>query len=98
MAAELTVHTDSDRFVLDGELDTHTSPQLDAELGQVAEGSALVLDIAGVSFISSAGLTVILNAQRRLTESGGSLRVERPTPAVQRMIELSGLADTFGLG
>ena len=97
MAAELNVHIQADRFTLVGELDTHTSPQLASALTDVDGGSAVVLDVAGVSFISSAGLSVILNAQRSLTESGGSLRVEAPTAPVARMIELSGLAEAFGL-
>jgi anti-anti-sigma factor len=50
-----------------------------------------------VTFISSAGLSVILNAQRRLEESGGSLRVREPLPAVARLIQLSGLSGKLGL-
>ena len=97
MAAELSVHHEANRLILVGELDTHTSPALEAELVDVADGAELTLDLAGVTFISSAGLTAILNGQRRLEETGGSLGVASPNPAVARMIELSGLTETFGL-
>lgn len=97
MAAELHLHIDADRLVLVGELDTHTSPQLESRLAEIDGDSEVAIDLAGVSFISSAGLSVILNAKRRLDESGGSVRVENPTPAVARMIELSGLSEAFGL-
>lgn len=98
MAAELTVTSlDSTTLALAGELDTHTAQQLVGELATVPAGTALVLDLAAVTFISSAGLSAILNAQRRLEESGGSLRVREPLPAVARLIELSGLAGKLGL-
>ena len=98
MAAELTVTSiDSNNVALAGELDTHTAQQLSDELGTVPGGTRLVLDLGAVTFISSAGLSSILNAQRRLEESGGSLQVQGATPAVARLIELSGLSDTLGL-
>ena len=99
MAAELTVTTiDTDGTIaVSGELDTHTAPQLAEHLAGIAEGTAVVLDLSGTTFISSAGLSTILNAQRQLSSSGGSLRVASPTVAVARLIELSGLNATLGL-
>ena len=99
MAAELTITSTDDgaRLDLAGELDTHTAPQLVDQLDGVADGVDLVVGLAAVAFISSAGLAALLNAQRRLAESGGSLVVEAPSPAVSRLIELSGVADKLGL-
>jgi anti-anti-sigma factor len=98
MAAELQI-TDGGAGTLElsGELDTHTAPQLADRLAELTAGSRAVLDLAGVTFISSAGLSAILNAQRRLEQSSGSLTVSNPTPSVERMIALSGLTETFGL-
>ncbi|MFN3214864.1 MAG: STAS domain-containing protein [Acidimicrobiales bacterium] len=97
MAAELTItaagaHT----LVMVGELDTHTATQLAEQLESIADGTPLVLDVAGVSFISSAGLSAILTTQRRLDGSGGSLTLRSPTATVARLVELSGLSDTLG--
>ena len=97
MAAELTISSDGEAIVLDGEIDTHTAPQLGEHLATIADGSDVILDMRGVQFISSAGLSVTLNAQRRLSESGGSLVLRAPTTPVRRVIELSGLAETLGV-
>jgi len=97
MAAELMITAaDADTLVMVGELDTHTATQLGERLDTIADGTPLVLDLAGVSFISSAGLSVILTTQRRLDASGGSLTLRSPTPTVSRLVELSGLSDTLG--
>ena len=64
---------------------------------QISGGSDVaVLDLAAVSFISSAGLTAMLTAQSRLKAAGGSLTVQNPTPAVERMFSLSGLTTLLG--
>lgn len=97
MAAELTVTAaDGHTLALVGELDTHTATQLRERLDAVPDATPLVLDVSGVTFISSAGLSVILNAQRRLDGSGGSLTLHSPTPAVSRLVELSGLSGKLG--
>lgn len=97
MAAELTVTAaDGHTLTLVGELDTHTATRLGARLDAVGDGTPLVLDVSGVTFISSAGLSVILNAQRRLEGSGGSLTLQSPTAAVRRLVELSGLSGKLG--
>jgi len=98
MAAELTfTFIDPETLLLAGELDTHTAQQLSDELATVPAGTDLVLDLSSLTFIASAGLSAVLNAQRRLEESTGSLRVQSATPAVARLIELSGLSETLGL-
>jgi len=96
MAAELTVtEVDANTLTLMGEVDTHTAPQLEHRLASVVDGTSLVLDLGGVSFISSAGLSVILNAQRRLEASGGSLSLRSVSATVTRLVELSGLSSTL---
>ena len=80
-----------------GELDTHTAPQLAHYLEDLDPSSPLELDLSATSFISSAGLSAILNAQRRHEEHGGSLRVAAADANIARTIELSGLAELLGL-
>ena len=97
MAAEVTILTDGDVVRVSGELDTHTSPQLAQHFATIDDSATVQLDLAETSFISSAGLSVILNTQRRLAAGGGSLEVVAVAPNVARLVELSGLADAFGL-
>lgn len=97
MAAELQISDRSGNTVaLSGEIDTHTAPVLEQRLTTIEAGGTVVLDLADVSFISSAGLTAMLTTQSRLRDSGGSLTVQNPTAAVERMIALSGLNDLLG--
>ncbi len=100
MAAELSIVAGDSpgTWALVGELDTHTAPELAAQLEQLGDGIDVTLDLSATTFISSAGLSVMLNAQRRQESTGGSLRVTDPTPPVARLIELSGLSATLGLG
>ena len=98
MAAQLDItESDPGHIALVGELDTHTAPQLVQYLGDMAPETAISLDLEATTFISSAGLSAILNAQRRHVEHGGSLVVTAADANVARTIELSGLAEVLGL-
>lgn len=99
MVAELRLETGNDVGVwrVIGELDTHTAPHLAARLGEIDTGTDVVLDLSQMPFVSSAGLSVMLNAQRSFADGGGSLRVAHPTTAVARLIQISGVGPTLGL-
>ena len=65
---------------LEGRLDTTTSPQLEAELSASLDGvKQLTLDLQQLAYLSSAGLRVILGAQKRNEQAGtnGSAPCER---------------------
>ena len=56
---------------LEGRLDTTTSPQLEAELSASLDGvKQLTLDLQQLAYLSSAGLRVILGAQKRMNKQG----------------------------
>ena len=56
---------------LEGRLDTTTSPQLEAELSASLDGvTQLTLDLKQLAYLSSAGLRVILGAQKRMNKQG----------------------------
>jgi anti-sigma B factor antagonist len=64
----------------------------------VAAGcTALVLDMTDVTFIDSTGLSVLLNALRRITRAGGRLALVCTNPTVLRLFEITRLDTTFGL-
>lgn len=80
-----------------GELDVFTTPLLrDALLGLPLESlSAAVVDLAGLTFIDSSGLGVLVAAQKKLRTGGGALRVVCDGGPVLRMLEITGLLGTI---
>ena len=77
-----------------GRLDSATSPDLSVRLDQLADGGGqrLVLDLARVDFVSSAGLRAILSALKRLKGGHGDLALCSVQPPVQEVLEISGFA------
>ena len=76
-----------------GRLDTSTAPVLDKTIGEnVPENSALVLDMKGLEYISSAGLRVLLGAQERMQKIG-SMKVIHVCEEVMEVFEMTGFAD-----
>lgn len=82
-----------------GEVDASSSGELAAVLDRLidARPSAVAVDMAGVTFIDSSGLKVLVTAQRRLVETGGELRVIHLSPAVDRLLTLCGLHSVLGV-
>ena len=87
--------TDVVTFVLEGELDPHTSPMLQTTIDETTgdDTTGLVLDFSSVSFVDSAGLRVIADTHRRLQDAGGGLVVRHPSAGLMRLLTLTGLAD-----
>jgi anti-sigma B factor antagonist len=80
-----------------GEIDLHTAPSLrDAALAALRKhGATLRIDLREVPFMDSTGLEVLLATRRRAELEGGSLTLLGPTPAVRRVIEVTGLGKLF---
>jgi anti-anti-sigma factor len=74
-----------------GEVDIASAPRLDARLDRVNNGDRVVIDCAGITFIGSAGLSIVLFHRRRLAESGGQLSLRNPSYTVRRVLDVSGL-------
>lgn len=91
--ARLTVARDDDRLIVVGDLDAHTCPDLEACLDPLPGSGDVHLELSGVDFMDSSGLRVIIGAHQRATDVDRRLVIERPSTSVQRIIEISGLAD-----
>lgn len=77
----------------EGRLDVTTSPQLEAELKESLDGiSELVLDLGKLSYLSSAGLRVILSAQKRMNRQGRMV-VRNVNETVMDVFEVTGFTD-----
>lgn len=63
----------------------------------VGGGRSLVLDLGGVAFMDSTGLSALLRIRTHLTERGGDLTVVSVSRAVRRVFELVGMLEVFGV-
>ena len=76
-----------------GRLDTTTAPILDAELtGALENVKELVLDCSKMDYISSAGLRVLLSAQKKMNQQG-SMKLIGVQEAVMDVFEITGFVD-----
>ncbi len=79
--------------VLEGRLDTTTSPDLESELKASFEGlTDLVLDFSGLEYISSAGLRVLLMAQKTMNRQGG-MKIVNVCEDIMEVFEITGFQD-----
>ncbi|MBR1383683.1 MAG: STAS domain-containing protein [Ruminococcus sp.] len=85
--AELTV-------ALEGRLDTLTAPELEEQLEpELDDVEKLIFDLAGLEYISSAGLRVLLAAQKEMDE----MVVQNVCPAVMDVFEVTGFSDFLNI-
>jgi anti-sigma B factor antagonist len=84
---------------VEGEIHVSTAPEFSGLLNAaVAAGRIhLVLDLTGVMFIDSTGLSVLLNALRRVTRAGGAMALVCSNPTVLRLFEITRLDTTFAI-
>ena len=74
-----------------GRLDTTSAPKLEEDLNEVlGDTSKLVMDFDGLEYISSAGLRVLLAAQKKMTAKGGSLKITNVSKSVMDIFEITG--------
>ena len=76
-----------------GRLDTITAPALDKTINEdIGDTKNIVLDLKGVEYISSAGLRVLLAAQKKMQKIG-SMKVTGVCEEVMEVFEMTGFAD-----
>ena len=76
-----------------GRLDTTTAPDLDKTINQdIADVKDLVIDIKGLQYISSAGLRVLLGAQKKMQKIG-SMKVTNVCEEIMEVFEMTGFSD-----
>lgn len=77
---------------ISGRLDTTTAPQLEAELKDSLNGiTELVLDFVDLDYISSAGLRVLLCAQKTMNKQG-NMRILNVNPTIQEVFDVTGFS------
>jgi anti-anti-sigma factor len=80
------------RVTMQGELDLDRADVVAGQLSALAAQGAttVVIDASGLSFIDSSGLRALLSARDQLAAAGASLQVINLSPAVERVLEMTG--------
>ncbi len=80
-------------IALEGRLDTTTAPQLEAELKNSLNGvTELCFDFSKLEYISSAGLRVLLSAQKVMNNQG-TMKIINVIPEIMEVFEITGFTD-----
>ncbi len=93
----MTINKDKDgnslKVAIEGRLDTTTAPQLEEELKSSFEGvEKLELDFAKLEYISSAGLRVLLSAQKVMNKQG-TMVIKNVSDEISEIFEVTGFSD-----
>ena len=93
MTIEKTINGSAAVLKIIGRLDTTTAPELEAAVdGCVAGMTELVLDCSELEYVSSAGLRVILKAQK-LMNAQGSMKLTQVNETIMEVFDITGFAD-----
>ena len=93
MMIEIKRNVENTVVELVGRLDTTTAPSLEKTLNEdMGDTKNLVLDFKGLGYISSAGLRVLLSAQKRMQKIG-SMKLINVCESVMEVFEITGFAD-----
>ena len=93
MTIEIKRNADATVIELVGRLDTTTAPALDKTINDdLGDTKNLVLNLKGLEYISSAGLRVLLGAQKKMQKIG-SMKVTNVREEVMEVFEMTGFAD-----
>ena len=91
MKIEFNKAKDNLYVALDGRLDTTTAPEFESFLGENYDGTgSIVIDCEKLSYISSAGLRVLLGAQKK---TKGAMKLTNVCELVMEVFEMTGFAD-----
>ena len=82
----------------EGRIDTVTAPELEETMAKVPrDTTALRFDFAKVVYISSAGLRILLAAQKAVKKTGGDMTIANVAPAVREVFDITGFSDILTL-
>lgn len=82
---------------LEGRLDTTTAPQLESALKAELDGAReLVMELTNLEYISSAGLRVLLSAQKLMAKKGG-MKLRHVSADIMEIFEVTGFVDILDI-
>ena len=88
-----TIENGTALFALSGRLDTTTAPELEKSLKESLDGvTSLTLDLKDLEYISSAGLRVLLSAQKIMNKQG-EMKLTHVSETIMEIFEVTGFSD-----
>ena len=97
MTINKTKENDCLKIALEGRLDTLTAPKLDAEIQGALDGiTSLVFDFEKLAYISSAGLRILLSAQKVMNKQG-TMVIRNAGPEIREIFDVTGFSDILTL-
>lgn len=92
MTIEKTLHDRTLTVAPEGRLDTITAPQFEADLRADTDGiTELIFDLANLTYISSAGLRVLLSAQKAMNKKG-TMVLRNVKPEIMEIFDITGFS------
>ena len=93
MTIEKKIIGDAATLIVSGRLDTQTAPELEKELDAALSGlKDLTFDMTGLEYVSSAGLRVILKAQKAMNAQG-SMKLTGVNDSIMEVFDITGFLD-----
>ena len=93
MTIEKKINNDAVTLIVSGRLDTQTAPELEKELDAVLPGlKELIFDMTNLEYVSSAGLRVILKAQKAMNAQG-SMKLTGVNDSIMEVFDITGFLD-----
>ncbi len=93
MTIDVNKNGNATTVALTGRLDTTTAPELEAKLKTEMEGcTELVFDFTGLEYVSSAGLRVLLAAQKTMNKQGNMV-IKNVDSSIMEVFEITGFVD-----
>lgn len=93
MTIEKKINSDAVTLIVSGRLDTQTAPELENELDSILSGlKELTFDMSNLEYISSAGLRVILKAQKAMNAQG-SMKLTGVNDSIMEVFDITGFLD-----
>ena len=95
---EIKTTTEGDKLTIavSGRVDTVTAPELEAGL-KLGDAKCVVIDLANVPYMSSAGLRLLLTVHKTMLGRGGEFKVANVQSAVREVLDITGFSDILSL-
>ena len=93
MTIEKKINQEAVTLIVSGRLDTQTAPELENELDSILSGiKELTFDMTNLGYVSSAGLRVILKAQKAMNTQG-SMKLTGVNDSIMEVFDITGFLD-----
>ena len=96
MEIKTTAEGDKLTIAVSGRVDTVTAPELAAGL-RFGDAKHVVIDLANVPYMSSAGLRLLLSAHKTMHGNGGELQIANVQAAVREVLDITGFSDILNI-